>query len=250
MAMNGTTPANHHSPQHLAIIMDGNGRWAERKGLHRELGHAEGAKAMERIVRAALTKHISFLSFYCFSTENWDRPKREVDMLMNLLRFYLKKNLKELARENIRIKIIGKRGDLPPDILKGITKIETETLNHDRMTLTLAINYGARAEIVQAVNNLVQKQAAGIMVGDITEEIIDQSLWTAELPPPDMIVRSSGEYRLSNFFLWQAAYSELIFTDRLWPDIDKEDLDLWLKEYEKRQRRFGGVDITRHRDVP
>ncbi len=232
--------APHNLPQHIAIIMDGNGRWATRRGLPRELGHAEGAKALERVVKAALEKKIPFLSFYCFSTENWARPKKEVDLLMNLLRQYLKRNFKELVKDKIKIKVIGKRKDLPADVVKSITKLETETMNHDNLTLVLAINYGARSEILHAVEHILQKQQQGLLSAEITEQTITDHLWTAGIPEPDVIVRSSGEHRLSNFFLWQGAYAEFIFTDRLWPDIMAEDLDLWLKEYEKRKRRFGG----------
>ncbi len=232
--------APHNLPQHIAIIMDGNGRWATRRGLPRELGHAEGAKALERVVKAALEKKIPFLSFYCFSTENWARPKKEVDLLMNLLRQYLKRNFKELVKDKIKIKVVGKRKDLPADVVKSITTLETETMNHDNLTLVLAINYGARSEILHAVEHILQKQQQGLLGAEITEQTITDHLWTAGIPEPDVIVRSSGEHRLSNFFLWQGAYAEFIFTDRLWPDIVAEDLDLWLKEYEKRKRRFGG----------
>ncbi|MGI9461105.1 MAG: polyprenyl diphosphate synthase [Alphaproteobacteria bacterium] len=234
-----------HYPRHIAIIMDGNGRWAMRKGLPRDMGHAEGAKSLERIVKATLEKKIPFLSFYCFSTENWSRPKKEVELLMNLLRQYLKRNFKDLAKHRVRIKVIGKRKDLPSDVVKDITKLETETMNHENLTILLAINYGARAEMLQAIEHILQKQEQGLLTDKIDEITIANHLWTANIPDPDIIVRSSGEHRLSNFFLWQGAYSELIFTDRLWPDIGAEDLDLWLKEYEKRQRRFGG----RHEDI-
>ncbi|MDI9314388.1 MAG: polyprenyl diphosphate synthase [Hydrotalea sp.] len=227
-------------PRHVAIIMDGNGRWAERRGLPRELGHAEGAKAMERVVKAALVKKIPFVSFYCFSTENWSRPKKEVELLMNLLRQYLKRNFKDLASDGVRIRVIGQRRDLPTDIVRAITKLETDSMNHENLTLVLAINYGARADIVQAVEHVLQEQEQGLLTQAIDEDTISNHLWTRDIPDPDVIVRSSGEHRLSNFFLWQAAYAEFIFTDRLWPDIAAEDFDLWLKEYEKRQRRFGG----------
>lgn len=229
-------------PQHIAIIMDGNGRWAEKKGLPRELGHSRGAEAVERVVDACLDLQIPYVSLFCFSTENWQRPKKEVKLLMDLLRHYLTKNFQDLISRGVRVKVIGARHNLPQDIIKNIVRLETSSLHLKRMTLTLAINYGAKLELQHAFLAILQKFQAGVLsLNEINQQTIANHLWTSELPDPDLIIRSSGEHRLSNFYLWQGAYSELLFTDKLWPDIDKSDVQQWLKSYAKRQRRFGKV---------
>ena len=214
---------DNHNVEHIAIIMDGNGRWAKKQGLPRSMGHKKGAEIVKEIAKAANEKGVKFLTLYAFSTENWGRPKDEVDTLMSLLRQYLKTDLSELKKNNIRIRFIGERNMLDADIVQNMHRLELETQDNTGMCLCLAISYGARQEILQAA----QKLAALVKNGDLSESDVDiqnfsAMLYTHEMPDPDIVIRTSGEQRISNFLLWQLSYSELYFTDVYWPDFDEE----------------------------
>lgn len=232
-------------PEHIGIIMDGNGRWAKKRGLPRYEGHIEGAKTFRRIGEFAGDLGIKYITFYAFSTENWKRPQEEVDAIMQLFRDYLteaEERSDESGEKGIRIRFIGDRKGIPADILKLMEENEAETEDRDSVTLNIAVNYGGRHEITEAVRELAKKAASGeISPEDIDEAMISDSLYTVGIPDPDLIIRPSGEYRLSNFLTWQSAYSELWFSDVLWPDFSEEDLVKALREFEKRNRRFGGV---------
>jgi len=228
-------------PQHIAIIMDGNGRWASARGVPKRTGHEQGVEAVRRTVRAAGDLGIKHLTLYGFSSENWSRPVEEVNDLMGLLRLYIKKDLNELVAKGIRIRIIGERGNLAPDIIKLIEDAEGRSKDNSDHFLTIAFNYGARQEIIEAVKVLVNKVAAGEMsADDISEDQFSAALQTAGLPDPDLIIRTSGEERLSNFLLWQSAYSEFYFEDVLWPDFDRSHLVEAIRAFAKRDRRYGG----------
>jgi undecaprenyl diphosphate synthase len=228
-------------PRHLAIIMDGNGRWAKARGLPRVAGHRQGAEAARKVLRAAGEAGVECLTLYAFSSENWRRPEDEINDLMGLLRFYISSELDSLHREGIRIKVIGDHKAFQPDVARMIDKAIVRTSSNRRMTLAIALNYGARAEIVNAARRLAERAAAGeIAIGDIDETAFDEALDTAGLPPLDLVIRTSGERRLSNFLLWQAAYAELLFVDTLWPDFDGDSLRAALADYAGRERRFGG----------
>jgi undecaprenyl diphosphate synthase len=231
-------------PQHVAIIMDGNGRWAKKRFLPRALGHREGAQAVRRTVRAAAELDIEYLTLYAFSSENWKRPADEVDDLMGLLQLYLRNEVRELHNSNVRIKFIGARLRLSDDVLLLIDESEKQTATNTGLTLVIALNYGAQAEIVAAVQSIAQKVSRGeLCVDAIDEALINQHLFTADIPNPDLIIRTSGEQRLSNFLLWQAAYSELIFTEILWPDFDRVALESAISDYHNRERRYGGRSV-------
>ena len=228
--------------QHLAIIMDGNGRWAAKRGLPRSLGHRKGAERVQEIVRAAGEMGIKYLTLYAFSTENWQRSAEEVDALMDLLRQYLKNELSELQKNDLRVVFIGERDMLPADISEAMRRLEAETQHNGKMTLCIALSYGARQEIVGAV----RKIAALAKRGDISSEEIDEKmfsdmLYTKEIPDPDLVVRTSGEQRVSNYLLWQSAYAEFYFSDVLWPDFDREELEKIVKNFQTRERRYGKV---------
>jgi undecaprenyl diphosphate synthase len=225
-------------PRHLAIIMDGNGRWAKARGLPRAAGHKAGAEAARKVLRAAGEAGVECLTLYAFSSENWRRPETEINDLMGLLRFYIHKELEALHREGIRLKIIGDHGAFSPDIVKMVDHAVSKTSANSRMTLVIALNYGARAELVRAVRSLA---ATGADMREVSEDRIDGALDTADLPPLDLLIRTSGEVRLSNFLLWQAAYAELLFVDTLWPDFDGAALRVALEEYSARERRYGGL---------
>jgi undecaprenyl diphosphate synthase len=228
-------------PRHVAIIMDGNGRWAKARGLPRAAGHRQGAEAARKVLRAAGEAGIECLTLYAFSSENWKRSAGEVSDLMGLLRLYIKAELDALHREGVRLVIIGEHRAFPPDLVRMIDKAVERTADNTRITLAIALNYGARAEIVRAARSLAAKAAAGDLAPDaIDDEAIDSALDTAGLPPLDLLIRTSGEHRLSNFLLWQAAYAELLFVDTLWPDFGAEQLRRALTEYGGRERRFGG----------
>ena len=231
-----------HSLRHLAIIMDGNGRWAEARGLSRTEGHRRGAEVMHDVARACADRGIEILSLYTFSTENWRRPLGEVNALMKLIATFFKKYQKELIAEGIVCRFAGDLGGLSPQVQKMIRKVKELPLEKRRMQLVLLLNYGGRDEIVRAVRGLAQSVAAGeLQVKELTEERLSQSLDLPDLPDPDLIIRSGGELRLSNFWLWESAYSELYFTDTLWPDFSGADLDEALRVYAGRKRRFGAL---------
>jgi undecaprenyl diphosphate synthase len=229
------------APRHVAIIMDGNGRWAKKRFLPRALGHREGAEAVRRTVKAASEIGIGYLTLYAFSSENWKRPADEVDDLMGLLQLYLRNEVRELHDSYVRIRFIGARERLSDDVLKLIDDSETLTAQNTGLTLVIALNYGAQAEIVQAVQQIAGRVARGeLSVDAIDEALITGSLFTADMPNPDLIIRTSGEQRLSNFLLWQAAYAELVFVETLWPDFDRAALEGAIAEYRNRERRYGG----------
>ena len=226
--------------QHIAIIMDGNGRWAKKRALPRVAGHKKGAETVKVITQAAADLGIKYLTLYAFSTENWKRPQEEVDALMDLLRQYLKSDLKELQDKKVRIIFIGERQMLPKDIVTAMNKMEAETAENDAMTLCLAISYGARAEIVNAakkIATLVKRK--DLAVDDIDEKVFSDMLYTQGIPDPDLLIRTSGEKRISNYLLWQLAYTEFYFSDVLWPDFSKKDLEEIIKDFYTRERRYG-----------
>lgn len=232
-------------PKHIGFIMDGNGRWAKMRGLERSAGHKEGAKTFRKIGEYCADVGIKYMTFYAFSTENWNRPKSEVLALMKLFKEYLSDGEGRLAENDIRqmrLRFIGEREGLPKDLLKLIEKAERETAKYDKITVNIALNYGGRAEITHAVKDIAQKVKNGeLLPEDITEETLSAHIYTAGQPDPDIIVRPSGEYRLSNFLTWQSAYSEFWYSDVLWPDFCEEDVNKLLFDYQKRNRRFGGV---------
>jgi undecaprenyl diphosphate synthase len=228
-------------PRHVAIIMDGNGRWAKARGLPRAAGHRQGAEAARKVLRAAGEAGVQCLTLYAFSSENWRRPETEINDLMGLLRFYIGSELNALHKEGIRLRILGDHNAFPADVAKLVDEAVERTAGNDRMTVAIALNYGARAELVNAARCLAARVAAGTLAPEaIDEALIDASLDTAGLPPLDLVIRTSGECRLSNFLLWQAAYAELLFVDRLWPEFDGDALREALADYARRERRFGG----------
>jgi undecaprenyl diphosphate synthase len=225
---------------HLGIIMDGNGRWAAARGLPRSLGHRAGMEALNRTLKACRSLPISHVTIYSFSAENWRRPLAEIQELMGLLRFYLRSELANLHRENIRLKIIGERAMLSPDIVAMIDHAEQLTAANTAYVLQVALSYGSRQEITMAARTLAAQVAAGTLrVEEIDEAAVNAALYTHAAPDPDVIIRTSGEQRLSNFLLWQAAYSEFVFLETLWPDFGEKDLQQALAEFHKRERRFG-----------
>ncbi|MBR5525050.1 MAG: isoprenyl transferase [Clostridia bacterium] len=230
-------------PVHLGIIMDGNGRWAKKRGLPRQAGHVTGAQVFRKITKYCEKCGVRYLTVYAFSTENWRRPQEEVEAIMNLLRQYLKESLADFQAENIVVRFIGSRDELARDILSLIEEAEASTAHKTGMTLNIALNYGGQQEITAATRKLAQQVAAGALVPDaIDEALLEQNLYTAEQPPVDLILRPSGEYRLSNFLIWQSAYAEYVFMDDiLWPDFKEQDLDRAFEEFARRDRRFGGV---------
>lgn len=229
-------------PKHIAIIMDGNGRWAKKRGLNRSAGHRAGAKTLEKITRYAGNLGIRHLTVYAFSTENWCRPKEEVDALMVLLGDYLDDYKKLIGDDNIRVRIVGTKNGLSDEILHKIDVVEKATEQNDGLTLNIALNYGSREEITSAVKGICAEiQDGKLRIDDINESIINEHLYTFHSPEPDLIIRPSGERRLSNFLLWQSAYSEFWFDDINWPDFKPEDLNRAISDFQKRNRRFGGV---------
>lgn len=231
-----------HGVRHLAVIMDGNGRWATRRGLPRVAGHRAGLEAVRRLVRAAITRNIAYLTLFSFSTENWSRPAEEVGELLSLLRFFVRSDLAMLNERNVRVRIIGERAGLSPDLLAILNEAEGATAGNTGLTLIVAFNYGARDEIVRAVRRLAEEARAGRLdPAAIREESIAALLDTGDIPDPDLVIRTSGEQRISNFLLWQAAYAEFVFSPVLWPDFNESALDAALGEFRQRHRRFGGV---------
>ena len=228
-------------PRHVAIIMDGNGRWAKARGLPRAAGHRAGAEAARKALRAAGEAGVECLTLYAFSSENWRRPKTEIADLTGLLRFYVQRELDSLHREGIRLKVLGDHRAFESDVARMVDAAVEKTAGNSRMTLAIALNYGARNELVGAARRLAEQVAAGtITASDIDEARMDAALDTGGLPPLDLLIRTSGEQRLSNFLLWQAAYAELLFVDTLWPDFDGDALRSALADYAGRERRFGG----------
>ena len=230
-------------PQHIAIILDGNGRWAKGKGMPRNYGHAQGSKNVERICEEAWRMGIKYLTVYAFSTENWNRPDSEVAALMKLLRNYMKTCLKTAAKNDMKIRVIGDIEPLDDDIKNRIRELEEATVDNGGLNFTIALNYGSRDEITRAARKLAADCAAGkITAGEIDESVFESYLDTHDIPDPDLMIRTSGEQRLSNYLLWQLAYSEFYFTDVPWPDFTKEELVKAIEEYNHRHRRFGGVE--------
>ena len=230
-------------PQHIAIIMDGNGRWARERGLPRVEGHRRGIESIREVVRAARELGIRYLTLYAFSKENWGRPKREVNFLMSLLSAYLDSELKELEENDIRFNVIGRVGDLPSGIRKKIERNISQTRNHKALVLTLALSYSSRVEIVDAVRQLCRRVQLGeLRAEDITEGEFSKALYTSGIPDPDLLIRASGELRVSNFLLWQISYTELYVSEKYWPDFRKADLIDAVEEFQKRERRFGKTE--------
>ena len=229
-------------PQHVAIILDGNGRWAKSKGMPRNYGHAQGSKNVERICEEAWRLGIKYLTVYAFSTENWNRPKEEVNALMKLLRNYMKTCLKTAAKNDMKVRVIGDITKLDEDIQKRILELEEATKNNGGLNFQIAINYGSRDEITRAVRTLAEDVKEGkLMPEEVNEACIERYLDTHDIPDPDLLIRTSGEQRLSNYLLWQLAYTEFYFTDVPWPDFSKQELEKAIEQYNRRDRRYGGV---------
>ena len=229
-------------PQHIAIILDGNGRWAKSKGMPRNYGHAQGSKNVEKICEVAYKMGVKYLTVYAFSTENWNRPQSEVDALMTLLRNYMKTCLKTAAKNDMKVRVIGDISRLDEDIRKRILDLEEATKENGGLNFQIAINYGSRDEILRAVRRIADDCVAGkIKTEAIDEEIFEHYLDTHDIPDPDLMIRTSGELRLSNYLLWQLAYTEFYFTDVPWPDFTKEELLKAIEQYNARDRRYGGV---------
>jgi undecaprenyl diphosphate synthase len=230
------------APRHVAIIMDGNGRWASARGLPRAEGHRRGVEALRRTIRAAGEIGIQVITIFSFSSENWSRPAAEIGELMGLLRRFIRNDLAELHKSNVRVRIIGERDGLDPDIGRLLVEAEELTRANDGLTLVVAFNYGARQEIARAVRRIAEQVASGALKpSDVIAEKIGAFLDAPDLPDPDLIIRTSGEQRLSNFLLWQSAYSELVFVPTFWPDFDRAALEAAIAEYRQRERRFGGL---------
>jgi undecaprenyl diphosphate synthase len=233
-------PNTAECPNHLAIVMDGNGRWATARGRARRDGHRQGVETLRKMVREIGERGVHYLTVFSFSTQNWGRPQTEVDFLMSLLQRYIETDLADLHAEGVRIRVLGRRHDLNDKLIGLIDRAEALTADNTKLYLQIAFNYGAREELADAASRLARRAAAGTLDPmSITPEVLDSEMLTAGLPDPDLIIRTSGEYRLSNFLLWQSAYSEFYFTDTLWPDFDAAELDRALEFYATRQRRFG-----------
>lgn len=229
-------------PHHVAVIMDGNGRWATARGLSRTEGHKRGAEAARRVVETAQDMGISFVTLFTFSSENWNRPAAEVGDLMNLLRYYLKKEMADLDKKGARLRVIGNRTRLPRDIIALIEDAEEKTKNNASITVVIAISYGGRDDIVQAARQLaVMAKADKIDVEKIDEDIFASALMTQDLPEPDLMIRTGGEFRISNFLMWQMAYTEMFFTQTLWPDFSRADMEEAVAFFNGRERRYGGL---------
>ena len=243
MAQPAPTSAPAPAPRHIAIIMDGNGRWARLRSRPRTFGHAEGVEALRRTVEAAGELGVAYLTVFGFSTENWRRPAEEVNALFDLLRLYVARDLDRLVQEGVRVRVIGERQGLKSDITQIIDDAETRTRGNDKLNLTIAFNYGGQDEIARAARRLAEDVAAGKLApADVSADCFARYLDTDGLPPPDLVIRTSGESRLSNFRLWQAAYAELVFLDVLWPDFGRTALLSAIDIYRRRERRFGGAD--------
>ncbi len=242
MASAPTEPPAKDAPLHVAIVMDGNGRWAKRRGLPRKLGHPKGVEAIRKVVEAAPDLGVRWLTLYAFSTENWGRPAGEVAEVMRLLKHYVNSDLDKLTREGVKVRILGRREGLPPDVAEIVERAETRTAHNDKFFLQVAFNYGGRADIVDAARALVADALAGkIDAAAVTDAAFEARLSTGGLPAPDLVVRTSGEQRLSNFLLWESAYSEFVFPDVLWPDFTPDHLQSAIDEFHRRERRYGAV---------
>lgn len=229
-------------PAHVAVIMDGNGRWAQQHSITRSMGHREGAKAVERAIQSCLDSGVRYLTLFCFSSENWKRPPEEVSSLMSLLEEYLSKKIEPLAEKGIRVCFSGRLEMLPENIRSKIQLVTSQAVPDERLTLILALSYGGRWEIVDAARRLAEQVKNGALEpSDINEESLSHALYLPDIPDPDLLIRTSGEKRLSNFLLWQTAYTEVVFTDTLWPDFSDEDFRKALEDYASRHRRFGKV---------
>ncbi len=240
--MTPTSP-KQNVPRHVAIIMDGNGRWAVEKGFPRFKGHQKGAQRIHDVIEAAIESGVSHLTLYAFSKENWVRPKEEVEFLMGLLSSYLDQELPKLKKNKIRFNVIGSREDLSVEIQKKIERNMKETASNDKLVLTLALSYSSRVEIIEACRKISQKIKSGQLSPEaINETTLQQALYTADLPDPDLLIRTSGELRVSNFLLWQISYAEIYVTEKLWPDFSKDEFKKAIEAYQKRKRRFGLVE--------
>ena len=229
-------------PNHIAIIMDGNGRWAAERGLPRSDGHRHGVESVRRTVRAVIDLKIPYLTLFTFSSENWSRPREEIRDLMGLLKRFIRQDLADLHKHGVRIRVIGERGGVEGEVIKLIEEAVALTSSNDGLQLTVAFNYGSRNEIARAAKRLAEQVKKGdLAIADITEERLGRNLDTAGLPDPDLLIRTSGEVRLSNFLLWQCAYAELVFLDTYWPDFNRETLEAAIAEFQSRERRFGGL---------
>lgn len=229
-------------PAHIAVIMDGNGRWAEKHGLPRTFGHRKGVKAAETMVESCLEAGISYLTLFCFSSENWNRPEEEVSALMDLLRSYFKQDVQKLQEKRVKLKFSGRFDRLPEDIRKKMAEVDSIEISQPKLTLIMALSYGGREEIVDAARRLARRVADNdLSIEQIDEAEFSRSLYTPDVPDPDLLIRSGGEKRISNFLLWQGAYTEIVFSNKLWPDFSKEDFQSALDEYALRHRRFGRV---------
>lgn len=237
-----TTINSAKIPKHVAIIMDGNGRWAQQRGMTRVLGHRKGAEAVRETVRTSREIGIKWLTLYAFSEENWQRPDHEVHALMSLLKRFLKKELQEMLQNGIRLRTIGRIEKLPEETKKILLQAINKTAKNDKMTLTLALSYGGRQELLDAFKKIVIEIEAGkFRSNDLSEKLVSQFLYARDMPDPDLLIRTSGEYRVSNFLLWQIAYTEIYITNVLWPDFGKAEFLAALSDFQKRQRRFGAV---------
>ncbi len=235
----------HQRPKHVAIIMDGNGRWARQRGLQRIEGHLQGVESVRRVLEACRDFGIEVLTLYCFSSENWKRPPEELGFLMTLLRQYLIGERDTLVENNLRLRIIGDRDRLPEEVCQEMDLTLQACQANDGMTLCLAINYGARMEIVEAIRKIViQAEIGKLSARDVTEELVSKNLYTVGLPDPDLLIRTSGEMRISNFLLWQISYAELWVTDTLWPEFGRQQLAEAIVDFSNRERRFGGLDVS------
>lgn len=232
----------YNIPQHVAIILDGNGRWAKKRFMPRNYGHAQGSKNVEKICEVAWNLGIKYLTVYAFSTENWKRPQKEVDTLMKLLKDYLEDCLERTSKNNMRVRVLGDKTGLSDDIRQSIEELEAVSAKNTGLNFSIALNYGSRDEMVRAIRHLAADAVSGsLRPEDVDEKVFERYLDTADLPDPDLLIRTSGEQRLSNFLLWQLAYTEFYFTDVLWPDFDRTELIRAIEQYNTRDRRFGGV---------
>jgi len=232
-------------PKHIAIIMDGNGRWAKKRNLPRTGGHLEGVKRVEEIIAAAHEKGIQVLTLYAFSTENWRRPQEEVSMLMRTLIAALNRKIEKLNKSNIRLQFIGKKEGIPRIVLEAIEAAAKKTKNNTSMTVNVAFNYGGRQEIIEAIKEIAQKaKEEKIAVDDINEDVFSEALYTRGLPDPDLLIRTSGEQRISNFLLWQLSYAEFYFTPKMWPEFNKKEFEKAIADFQSRERRYGDIAST------
>lgn len=240
---------NQNIPRHVAIIMDGNGRWAQERGLPRFRGHQKGTERIRDVIEGAIERGVKYLTLYAFSKENWVRPKEEVDFLMDLLSHYLDQELPKLKENEIRFNVIGNLGDLKPEIQKKLERNKAETRSYKKLTLTLALSYSGRFEITEACRAIARKVKEGKLSPEAIEEsTLQEALYTFDLPDPDLLIRTSGELRISNFLLWQISYAEIFVTEKFWPDFTKDEFFKALEAYQKRKRRFGLVECppSRH----